>query len=264
MSEPSAIGLMASFDDSLEDAPVLVLGPSLGTSRMIWDQQVEAFSERFRLLRFELPGHGGAGSPSPPYSIDDLGAGVLALLDDYGIETAGYCGISLGGMIGMWLAAHAHDRIQSLGLVCTSAYMPPAESWRARAELVLASGMTPVVEASLGRWFMPEFTEREPEVITAYGNELRWTNSTGYAGCCLALADMDLRADLDLIKAPALVIAGGRDPATPPEHGAVIADGIAGARLLVVDDAAHLANVSSPEVVTAALLEHLSVTMLKR
>ncbi len=263
MSEP-AIGLTASFDDTQEDAPVLVLGPSLGTSRMIWDRQVEAFGERFRLLRYELPGHGGAGSPPPPYSIDDLGAGVLALLDEYGIETAGYCGISLGGMIGMWLAAHARDRIQSLGLVCTSAHMPPAESWRSRAELVLSSGLEPIVDASLGRWFTPEFAEHAPEVITAYGNELRWTNSTGYAGCCLALADLDLRADLDLIKAPALVIAGGRDPATPPEHGALIADRIAGARLLVVEDAAHLANVSSPEVVTAALLDHLSVTMLKR
>lgn len=255
---------MASFDDSPEDAPVLVLGPSLGTSRMIWGAQVEAFSERFRLLRFELPGHGGSGSPPPPYSIDELGAGVLALLDEHGIETASYCGISLGGMIGMWLAAHAHDRIEALGLVCTSTYMPPADNWRSRAELVLSSGLEPIVEASLGRWFTPEFAQSAPDVVSAYANELRWTNSAGYAGCCLAIADMDLRADLDLILAPTLVISGVRDPATPPDHGALIADGIAGARLLVVEDAAHLATVSSPEVVTAALLEHLSVTMQER
>ena len=263
MSEPT-IGLMASFDDSPEDAPVLVLGPSLGTSRMIWDGQAAGFGEHFRLLRFELPGHGGAGAPFLPYSIGELGAGVLELLDEYGIETAAYCGISLGGMIGMWLAAHAHDRIAALGLVCTSAYMPPADSWRSRAELVLSSGLEPIVEASLGRWFTPEFAERAPEVVNAYGNELRWTNSTGYAGCCLAIAEMDLRADLARVKAPTLVISGGRDPSTPPEHGGIIADGIARARLLVVEDAAHLANVSSPEVVTAALLEHLRVTMLKR
>ncbi len=254
----SEISLMASFDDSLEDAPVLVLGNSLGTSRRIWNGSLDAFSERFRLLRFELPGHGGAGSPEPPYSISDLGLGVLGLLDEFGIETASYCGISLGGMIGMWLAANAHDRIESLGLVCTSPYLPPAENWRSRAELVLSSGLEPIVEASLGRWFMPEFTERAPEVVKAYGNELQWTNSTGYAGCCLAIADMDLRADLARIKAPTLVISGGRDPSTPPEHGAEIVRRVAGARQFVIDDAAHLANVSAPEIVTAALLEHLT------
>ncbi len=254
----SEIRLMASFEDTPADAPVLVLGNSLGTTRMLWDRQLEAFGERFRLLRFELPGHGGAGSPEPPYSISDLGQGVLELLDEFGIETAAYCGVSLGGMIGMWLAAHSRDRIESLGLVCTSAYMPPADGWRSRASAVMSSGLAPIVEASLGRWFTPEFAASEPELVAAYGNELGWTNSTGYAGCCLAIADMDLRADLAKVKAPTLVISGGRDPAAPPEHGAVITEWIDGARQLVVDDAAHLANVSSPDVVTAALLEHLT------
>jgi 3-oxoadipate enol-lactonase len=254
----SEIGLMASFEDSPADAPVLVLGPSLGTSRKVWDGQVAALGSRFRLLRFELPGHGGAGSPEPPYSITDLGLGVLDLLDEFGVERAAYCGVSLGGMIGMWLAAQFPDRIDSLGLVCTSAYLPPAESWQSRASLVLSAGLAPVVEASLGRWFTPEFATSAPDVVAGFGDELRWTNSTGYAGCCLAIAEMDLRADLAKIKAPTLVISGGRDPSTPPSHGRVIADGIEGARLLVVDDAAHLALVSSPEVVAAALLEHLT------
>jgi 3-oxoadipate enol-lactonase len=250
---------MASLEDGpADDAPVLVLGPSLGTSRMVWDQQVEAFSERFRLLRFELPGHGGAGSPEPPYSIGELGRGVLELFGDFGVERAAYCGVSLGGMIGMWLAANAPDRIGALGLVCTSAYLPPAEGWRSRASAVLSSGLEPIVEASLGRWFTQEFAAREPDLVIAYGNELRRTNSTGYAGCCLAIADMDLRADLARVQAPTLVISGGRDPVAPPEHGAVITERIDGARPLVVDDAAHLANVSSPGLVTAALLEHLT------
>lgn len=251
-------GLMASFEDSPSDAPVLVLGPSLGTSRMVWDRQVEAFGERFRLLRFELPGHGGAGSPEPPYSIAELSLAVLELFDTYGVEQASYCGVSLGGMIGMWLAAHAPERIERLGLVCTSAWMPPAEGWQSRAAAVLASGLAPIVEASLGRWFTPEFASSQPELVTAYGNELRWTNSAGYAGCCLAIAEMDLRTDLAEVTAPTLVIAGGRDPAAPPTHGAVITEWIDGARLKVIEDAAHLANVSSPEIVTAALLEHLT------
>jgi 3-oxoadipate enol-lactonase len=253
-----AISLMASFEDSPASAPVLVLGGSLGTSQMIWDSQVAAFGERFRPLRYELPGHGGSGADSPPYSISELGAAVLHLFDVFGVERAAYCGISLGGMIGMWLAAHAPDRIDALGLVCTSAYLPPADGWRARAALVTAEGLRPVVEPSVGRWFTPEYAERAPDVVAAYVAKLRSVNPSGYAGCCLAIADMDLRADLAKIEAPTLVISGGRDPSTPPEHGALIADGIAGARLLVIDDAAHLANASSPEIVTAALLEHLT------
>jgi 3-oxoadipate enol-lactonase len=237
--------------------PVLVLGNSLGTSRMVWDRQVAALGERFRLLRFELPGHGGSAAWTGPYSIGRFGAEVLALLDSAGIERAAYCGISLGGMIGMWLAANAPDRIAALGLACTSAYLPPAEGWRARAELVRTSGLASISAQSAGRWFTPAFAEREPAVVAAFIAELERTDPVGYAGCCLAIADMDLRADLARIKAPTLVISGADDPATPPEHGALIAAGIGGARQIVVQGASHLANVSSPTEVTTALLEHL-------
>ncbi len=252
----AAIRLTASLDGPA-GVPVLVLGNSLGTSRMVWDRQVAALGERFRLLRFELPGHGGSASWPGPYSIAGFGAGVLALLDSAGIERAGYCGISLGGMIGMWLAANAPDRIAALGVVCTSAYLPPAEGWRARAELVQASGLTSISAPSAGRWFTPAFADREPAVIAAFIAELEHTDPVGYAGCCLTIADMDLRADLASIKAPTLVISGAEDPATPPEHGALIAAGIGGARQIVVPGASHLANVSSPTDVTAALLQHL-------
>jgi 3-oxoadipate enol-lactonase len=252
--------------DAPDDQPALVLGPSLGTSYQVWAAQQPAFRDDFRILHFELPGHGGHASASwdPFSSFDDLGEQVLETLDGAGVESCAYFGVSLGGMLGMWLAANAPDLIETLGLVCTSAYLPPAEGWWTRAGLVKSSGMEPIIEASLGRWFTPEFTERSPEVAAEFAAELRQVDPAGYAACCLAIADMDLRADLARIEAPTLVISGGRDPSTPPEHGGIIADGIAGARLLVVEDAAHLANVSSPEVVTAALLEHLRVTMLKR
>lgn len=258
MSDPRPEGpeLTASLDGP-PDAPVLVLGNSLGTSRAVWDRQVAALGERFRLLRFELPGHGGSTAWPGPYTIAGLGAGVLALLDSAEVERAAYCGISLGGMIGMWLAANAPDRVASLGLVCTSAYLPPADGWRARADQVLATGLASISAQSAGRWFTPGFATREPEVVASLLAELESSDPVGYAGCCLAIAGMDLRADLSSIKAPTLVISGADDPATPPDHGAAIADGISGARQIVVKDAAHLANVCSPAEVTAALLDHL-------
>jgi 3-oxoadipate enol-lactonase len=249
--------LKASLDGP-SGAPVLVLGNSLGTSRMVWDRQVAALGERFRLLRYELPGHGGSSAWPEPYSIAELGAGVLALLDSAEIDQVAYGGISLGGMIGMWLAAHAPDRVAALGLVCTSAYLPPADNWRARADQVRAAGLAVISAQSAGRWFTAEFAEREPEVISSFIAELESTDPAGYAGCCLAIADMDLRADLTSIKAPTLVISGADDPATPPEHGAAIAAGISGARQIVVEGAAHLANVSAPDEVSAALLDHLT------
>ena len=236
---------------------MLVLGNSLGTSRMVWDRQVPGLAGRFRLLRYELPGHGGSPSPLGPYSIGALGAGVLTLLDSYGVESARYCGISLGGMIGMWLAASAPSRITALGLVCTSAYLPPAEGWLARAAQVQASGLASIAAQSGARWFTAGFAEREPGVVASFLAELERTDPVGYAGCCEAIAAMDLRADLPSISAPTLVISGGDDPATPPSHGAAIAGAISGARHLVIDGAAHLANVSCPDEVAAALRAHL-------
>jgi 3-oxoadipate enol-lactonase len=242
--------------------PVLVLGNSLGTTGLLWQQQVPAFEEHFRLLRYELPGHGGAASPASPaeVSIASLGASVLRLLDEHGVDQAAYCGVSIGGMVGMWLAANAPDRITALSLICTSAYLPPASGWRDRAGLVLAEGMASVAGASIGRWFTPSFIASSPALTESFRADLLAVDPAGYASCCLALAGMDLRADLGRIKAPTLVISGAEDQATPPAHGAAIAAGIGGARQIVVGGA-HLANVASPVEVTSAVLGHLSVTI---
>jgi 3-oxoadipate enol-lactonase len=262
MSEPAGVpgdaglALVASLDGPA-GAPVLVLGNSLGTSRAVWNRQVPLLSRHFRLLRYELPGHGGSAAPPGPYSIAGLGAAVLALLDEHGIERASYCGISLGGMIGMWLAAAVPDRISALGLVCTSAYLPPASGWLERAGQVRAAGMASISSASVARWFTAEFTAREPAATAAFAADLERTAVEGYAGCCAAIAEMDLRPVLGLVTAPALVIAGSQDPATPPAHGAVIASGIPASRLVVVRGAAHLANVSSPGEVGVLLRDHL-------
>jgi len=256
MSEPPPIRLAASLDGP-SGAPVLVLGNSLGTSRTVWERQLPVLAGHWRLLRYDLPGHGGSAAAPGAHSIGALGTGVLALLDSFGVERASYCGISLGGMIGMWLAANAPSRIGALGLVCTSAYLPPADGWTARATKVRESGMASISAQSASRWFTPDFAQREPETVASFIAELERTDPAGYGSCCLAIADMDLRADLGSITAPTLVISGADDPATPPEHGAVIAAGIKGARQVVIPAAAHLANVSSPHEVSAALADHL-------
>jgi 3-oxoadipate enol-lactonase len=243
--------------DGPDGAPVLVLGNSLGTSTAVWDSQVPELRTRFRLLRYELPGHGGTGATPGAYTIGGLAAGVLGLLDSLGIEHAAYCGISIGGMIGMRLAALAPGRISALGLVCTSAYLPPADGWQARAAQVRAAGMASISAAVLDRWFTPGFAARAPDVIERFAAEFERTDPAGYAGCCEAIASMDLRTALPAISAPTLVLAGAEDPATPPEHGAAIVSLLRGARLEVISGAAHLATVQAAGPTTAALLGHL-------
>jgi 3-oxoadipate enol-lactonase len=245
---------------------VLVLGPSLGTSREVWDPQVPALAKHFRLLRYDLPGHARPRSPGVPrdpaappgpYSVADLGLGVLALLDRRGLDRVHYAGISLGGMVGVWLAAHAPERIAALGLCCTSPHLPPASGWLARAGQVRSVGMASVTTQSLSRWFTEPFLRSSPATAAAHAATLEAVDPEGYAGCCAAIAAMDLCPLLGSITAPALVIAGSEDPATPPAHGALIASQVRGARLIVVRGAAHLANVQFPGSITAALRTHL-------
>ncbi|MGO9164495.1 MAG: 3-oxoadipate enol-lactonase [Streptosporangiaceae bacterium] len=261
------VRLAAVLDDGPPGAPVLVLGNSLGTSAAVWEPQLAAFRARFRVLRYEHRGHGtdlgqpGIGrSPAPPgpYTIAELGADVLAVLDAHGVERALYCGISLGGMVGLWLAANAPGRIARLALCCTSAYLPPPQGWAERAARARAGEMTALASQVVERWFTPAFRARVPEVPAAFAAGLAATDPDGYAGCCEAIAAMDLRPALRSVTAPTLVIAAAEDPATPPWHGAAIASGIGGSALRVIRGAAHLANVSAPGPVTAALLAHLT------
>jgi 3-oxoadipate enol-lactonase len=255
MSEP--VRLAATLEGPA-GAPVVVLGNSLGTTREVWEPQVAALGERFRLLRFEHRGHGGSPAPPGPYTIAELGADVLALLDGLGLRAVSYCGISLGGMIGMWLAAHAPERIGALGLCCTSAYLPPAGFCAGRAEQARAGGMASLSEQVVARWFTPAFRARDPAAVAGFVTTLEGVDPEGYAGCCEAIAALDLRSSLGRISAPAMVIAGAEDPATPPWHGAQIASAVRGARLRVIRGGSHLANVSQPGEVTAILLAHLT------
>ena len=247
-----------------EDAPVLVTSNSLGTTPRMWDYQAPMLRERFRLLRYDHRGHGDSPVPPGPYKIDDLGHDVLALLDRLEIERFSFCGLSVGGAVGMWLASEVPEHVERLVLCCTAARFAPPEQWDERAETVRADGVGALADAVLERWFTPSFRESHPEVVEWAGGMLRNTPAEGYAGCCEALRDADLRSRLEAIRAPTLVVAGADDPAAPVKEAELIRDSIPDARLVIVEQASHLANVEQPETVTRAVLEHLEPVAKER
>jgi len=239
-------------------ADVCVLSNSLGTTLRMWDPQAAALARDARVLRYDMRGHGRSPVPPPPYTLADLGADLLALLDRHGIERASLCGVSLGGMVSMWVAAHAPERVGRLVLCSTSALMPPPEAWTERAALVRRSGTEAVADTVVARWFTPAFAAARPDVVAPIRADLAATPPAGYAACCEVVGAMDLRADLGSIRAATLVIGAADDPSTPPEHARAIAAGIPGARLVVLSQGAHLVNLETPEVVTALIAGHLA------
>lgn len=257
---------LVSSVEGPQDAPVLVLGNPIGTTRDVWAHQVPVLSRHFRVLRYEPRGHGApeAQSPAPkgPYTIAELGADVLAALNDYGIERFAFAGISLGGMTGIWLAAHAPERVTSLAVCCAALTpMPDAQAWHDRAALVRKDGMAALADVVVPRWFTPRFMAREPERVETVVAMLKGTNPEGYAGCGEAIAAMDLRSHLGSVKAPTLVVSGAEDVAAPPSVGAYTARNIRGARLAVIQGASHFAHYEKPGPVTDALLTHFQVTL---
>ncbi len=243
--------------EGAEDAPVLVMANSLGATLNMWDEQAGTLRDRFRLLRYDHRGHGSSPVPPGPHGIDDLGRDVLALLDRLEIQRFSFCGLSIGGMVGMWLASEAPERVERLVLCCTSPRFAPPEAWDSRAAAVRADGVDAIAGAVLERWFTPAFHKSHSEVVEWAGRMLRDTPAEGYAGCCEAIRDADLNDRLGAIRAPTLVIASADDPAAPVDQAELIRDGIIGALLVVIPQAAHLANVEQPEDFTRAVLDHL-------
>jgi 3-oxoadipate enol-lactonase len=247
--------------DGPSQAPVLVLASPIGSNAGTWRNQVAVLSRHFRVVRFEHRGHGPATSQSPapagPYSLAELGADVLGLLGDLEVKSFAYAGASLGGMIGIWLAANAPERVTALAVACSALVpLPSARAWRDRAATVRAQGTAAIAGEAVARWFTPAFRARFPETVATATADLVATSPTGYAGCADAIASMDLRPLLPAVKAPTLVISGAEDPAAPPSQGAQAARGIAGARLVVVRGASHFAHVEAPGPVTDALARH--------
>ncbi|MEU3275098.1 3-oxoadipate enol-lactonase [Saccharomonospora sp. NPDC006951] len=241
------------------DGEVVVLSGSIGSNLSMWEPQVAPLIEAgYRVVRYDQRGHGRTPVPSSPCSLADLGGDVAELLDDLDVRRAHVIGLSLGGMTAMWLGVNEPERVRSLVLCCTSAKLGGPGMWAERAELARTRGMTAVADGSIGRWFTPEWLAANPEVAREYHHMTAATPAEGYAACCAAIGGMDLVADLPRIGAPTLVISGADDPATPPEgHGKVIADAVPGARLAIVEQAAHLGNVEQPKRFTDLIVEHL-------
>lgn len=242
-----------------DDAPVLVLGSSLGTTMDMWQPQLDAFAQRFRVVRYEHRGHSGSPAPAGPYALGDLGTDVLTLLDSLGVGDFAYAGVSLGGMVGLWLAAQAPHRVTRLAVACSSALPGNPSAWHARAADVRGGGTAGVADAVVARWFTPAWAHEHRDQVGRFTDTFATRmDREGYAGCCEALAPLDLRSTLGSVTAPTLVLAGADDLALPPDpHSVTIAEGVPGARLQVVPDAAHLATVERADLCTPLLLDHL-------
>jgi 3-oxoadipate enol-lactonase len=242
--------------DGSPDAPIVILSSSLGTTHAMWEAQLPALIARFRVLRYDTRGHGASAAPPGRYDLQSLARDALGLLDELGIERASFCGLSLGGMTGMWLAAHAPERIERLVVASSASQLGTPETWNARIEAVRRGGMAAIAESVIERWFTPEFRRDSPAPVERIRQMLLSCPAHGYAACAAAVRDMDQRGDLASIPLPTLVICGSRDPATPPEHSRLIAERVPGARLVELS-AAHLCNIEAEQAFNRAVLEFL-------
>jgi 3-oxoadipate enol-lactonase len=238
--------------DGPESAPALLLSNSLSSDLSMWDDQVPQWARRWRVVRYDQRGHGGTAATPAPYTIEQLGRDALAVLDALGIVRADFCGLSLGGMVGMWLLTHAPERIGRAVLANTSPHMAPPDLWNGRIALVREGGIEAIVEPTVTRWFPPAFHARAPATIDRMRAMIRRTSLTGYVGCCEAIREMDQPESIRAIRTPTLVIVGANDPSTPPEFGRAIQASIPGAALAELD-AAHLSNVERPAAFASAV-----------
>lgn len=241
-----------------EDGPPLVFSNSLGTNLHLWDAQAaEAAGLGFRVIRYDQRGHGSSGVPEGPYTLERLAQDVLDLLDGLDIPRAAFCGISMGAMTGIWLAMKHPRRLTRLALCNTAVWMPPRDLWEARIKSVGEGGMEAIVDSVVERWFTQRFRDSHPDEVARIRSMILATDPRGYAGCCAAIRDMDLRDRLGLIEAPTLVAIGEHDPATPPDRGQYIVERVPGAQKAILD-AAHLSNVEAREEFNRVVLGFLA------
>ena len=242
--------------DGPKNAPALMLSNSLGCTLAMWEPQMAAFTQQFRVIRYDRRGHGDSDVPPGPYEMALFGGDALAILNALGVARAHWCGLSMGGMVGQWLAAHAPDRFDRVVLANTSCHYPDPTNWLNRIKAVREGGIASVADAVIAGWLTEPFRTREPETTAKLKAMLLASPVEGYLACCEALSTLDHRALLPKIKAPTLVIAGAQDKATPVEAGELIARLIPGAEMKVLD-AAHISNVEQSEAFTAAVLGFL-------
>lgn len=237
-------------------SPALVLSNSLGTDLSLWEPQVAALSARFRLVRYDGRGHGKSPASPGEYQISLLANDVIAILDHLRIQTAAFCGLSLGGMVGQWLGINASARIHKLALCSTAAKIGSQETWKARMDSVRKGGMAAVTESILERWFTPSFANSEPAAVERIRQMLLASPPDGFVANCAAVRDTDFREELSRITAPTLVISATHDRSTPPADGRYLAEHITGAKYSELD-AAHLSNIESSQQFTQEILRFL-------
>jgi 3-oxoadipate enol-lactonase len=250
----------AQIHYSLDGQPgkcALVLSNSLGTDFHMWDSQIPEFQKSFRVLRYDTRGHGESSLTPGPYSIEQLGNDVLALADSLKIKSFHFCGLSMGGQIGMWLGGNASQRLKKLVLCSTAAKIGTLETWNTRIETVRTEGMKPVAAAAIDRWFSPTFRQKNPTAIATIQKTLEQTSREGYAANCAAVRDFDFRGQLHQLRTPTLVISGTHDPATPPSDGQFLARNIPSARFVELN-AAHLSNIEDAGHFTREVITFLN------
>lgn len=239
-----------------DDAPVLMLSNSLGTTLHMWDAQVPAFSEKYRVVRYDRRGHGRSGVTPGPYSMGRFGQDAIAIMDALRLKTVNWLGLSMGGMVGQWLGANAPDRIGKLILSNTTSHYADKAPWDTRIKTIREKGMAGIADMVMNVWFTERFRNANPAEVERMRAMLAATPPEGYIACCEAIRDMDLRDGLPSIKAPTMVIAGQHDPATNIGAGEYIRSHIPGASMIVLD-AAHISNVEQPEAYTKEVLAFL-------
>jgi 3-oxoadipate enol-lactonase/4-carboxymuconolactone decarboxylase len=239
-----------------DGAPPIILSNSLGTDHMMWQPQAEALSNAFQVIRYDQRGHGASDAPSGPYTFERLGLDVLALADHLALERFSFCGLSMGGLTGQWLAIRAGARLEHLIVAATAAHLPPREAWDERIAVVREKGLAGIVDVVIERFFSQDFRRTAPATVAGFCRTLLATAPEGYVACCQAVRDADFRAEIAGIAVPTLVISGAGDPATPPERGAFIAQTVPGARFVVLEGA-HIVNVEQPDAFNRELLDFL-------
>jgi 3-oxoadipate enol-lactonase len=233
-----------------------MMSNSLGTNLHMWDEQIAPWSSHFRLVRYDRRGHGQSSVPKGPYTMERLGRDVLAVIDALDIAKINWCGLSMGGMVGQWLGAHAPGRVDKLVLSNTSSYFPDKAIWEGRLKTVRDKGLAAIVDTNMERWFTKDFRERSPRAIGKMRVMFLATKADGYIGCGEAIRDMDHRPLLAKISAPTLVIAGKHDPATTLEANEFICEHVPNADIAVLDTA-HIANVEQPKLYADTVLHFL-------
>jgi 3-oxoadipate enol-lactonase/4-carboxymuconolactone decarboxylase len=256
VSETPSNTLQYRFDGP-EEAPVLILGPSLGTTWHMWDRQVPELAQQWRVLRFDLPGHGGAPA-HPAGSVAELTARLLATLDSLGVQRFGYAGCALGGAVGVELALRHPERLASLALIAASPRFGTADEFRQRGVIVRTNGLEPIARTAPDRWFTGGFAAAQPAITDWAVQMVRTTDPGCYIAACEALAAFDVRPELGRVGVPTLVLVGSEDQVTGPAEARTLVAGIPDARLAVVPGASHLVPVEQPAAVTDLLVTHFS------